>query len=347
MDEVINALDHNLADFSSVYGRVLNFIHYEVDSSKLKAELVTYSETIGKADIALLIPANRVGVEGSIAYCINRGANLLPSSTEKVAKILDAYVESAKDVLPDWEHLPDTLHGKQIRAYVACYSRIDNAKTRVLRGKLEQRALAAEIRKIVTAYAGGKIAVVKMLKEHYQPSLSEAIKDELIKDWVKPLATISDTISLMVNNRASIKAGAKGAKARKMASTASEVDRKGEKAATKVTYKDEDDALGIRSVDPVNLVGSEAAVIYNTKTRHIEFYRAKQGMKLSFQGARIVNFDEASSIGKTIRKPETDLPHWTRATTVRRLEVLSDGIRGKKWEPSGKMNRNTIIIKIM
>ena len=347
MDEVIKTLDHNLADFNSVYGRVLNFIHYEVDSSTLKAELVKYSETIGKSDIALLIPANRVGVEGSIAYCINRGANLLPSSIEKVGTILDAYSQSAKDVSPDWEYLPETAQGKQILAYVACYSRIDNAKTRVLLGKLEQRELATEIRKIITAYAGGKIAVAKMLNEHYQQSIAEAKKDDLIKDWIKPLSTIANTISLMVNNRASIKAGAKGAKARKMASTAGEVDRKGEKAASKVTYKDEDNELGIRSVDPVNLVGSEAAVVYNTKNRHIEFYRAKQGKKLSFQGARIINFDEASSIGKTIRKPETDLPHWTRATTVRRLEVLSDGIRGKKWEPSGKMNRNTIIIKIM
>ena len=51
--------------------------------------------------------------------------------------------------------------------------------------------------------------------------------------------------------------------------------------------------------------------------------------------------------GRTIRRPEADLAHWTRATTIRRLEVLMDGTKGKKWEVNGKMNRNTMIVKVL
>ena len=53
-----------------------------------------------------------------------------------------------------------------------------------------------------------------------------------------------------------------------------QADRKGEKAASKVSYKDEDMNLGIRSVDPTNVVGAVAAVLYNSKNRHCEIYFA-------------------------------------------------------------------------
>ena len=142
-------------------------------------------------------------------------------------------------------------------------------------------------------------------------------------------------------------AGNKDAKARKLTRSLEQVDRKGEKAATKITYKDEDGDLGITSIDPVNAVGSQAVVVYNTRSKHIEVYRAVAGSALSFQGARITNFDTAISMGRTLRKPESDLAHWTRATTIRRLEVLIDGIKGKKWEVTGKLNRNTMIIKVL
>ena len=87
--------------------------------------------------------------------------------------------------------------------------------------------------------------------------------------------------------------------------------------------------------------------MFNTKNRHCEVYRAKEGTKLSINGSRIVNFDDAISIGKTIRKPAQDLVHWISASSVRRLEILSNDINGKKWQVSGKINKNCMIIKIL
>lgn len=347
MDLPISELDHQSPDFKVSYIRAMTQINETVGISSLKEELVRFAATIGREQIAEYIPQSKIGLEAKIAYFLNRGAKLAPQSTEKVIKFLDDMESSGNDQQVNWEYLPETAHSKAIRAYVACYSRIDNAKTRVLLGKLEQRALANEVRKIVRTFGLGKIAITKQLAEHYKDSYLEARADPTIESWVKPLGVVVETLGLMTSNRESIKAGARRAKARRMVSTVDTLDRKGEKAASKVTYKDEDDKLGIRSVDPTNLVGAEAAVVFNTKTKHCEVYWAKSGSRLSVQGARIVNFDEGSSTGRTIRKPETDLPHWTRATTVRRLEVLLQGTKGKKWDVSGKLNRNTMIIKVL
>ena len=346
MDEQIAALDHSKLEFQASYGYILNHLHQTADQSVLKDELITYASRLNRTSAAEAIPANRVGVEGKIAYCLNRGAKLPQSSIEKVTKLLDAQADNTEAELM-FDDLPETSRSRAVQAYVACYSLIDNAKTKVLIGSLSQRDLAGEVRKIVKARGLGKSSITKQLLDHYKQAYLEAVDDPTIKSWVKPLATISETISLMLNNRASIKAGAKGAKARKMRSTVDQVDRKGEKAASKVSYKDEDDKLGIRSVDPTNLVGADAAVVFNTKTRHCEVYMAKQGSKLSVQGAKIVNFDETVSTGRTIRKPEVDLQHWVRASTVRRLEVLIKGIKGKNWEVTGKLNKNCVIVKVL
>ena len=155
------------------------------------------------------------------------------------------------------------------------------------------------------------------------------------------------TISIMVSNRAGIRAGSKKSRAHKMSTTVQTADRKGERAAAKVNYKDTDTNLGIDSVLPTNLIGSDAAVIYNTKNRHCEVYFAETGKKLSITGAKITNFDVEKSQGRTLRKPEQDLPHWSRASNARRLEVLLEQFNGKKWSVAGKLNRNTMILAVI
>jgi hypothetical protein len=348
MDAEIAKLDCTTSGFDEQYGNALNYIHYEIDTAVLKNELVKYANLIGMADIAELITPGHIGVEGKIAYCLNRGARLKESSVERIPKMLTEYKNKlSKEIDFSWESIALSSHGKSVLAYVDCYSHIDNAKTRVLLGKMPARDLAATVRKIVSDKAHGKTIVARQLLEHYRDALVEAKTDTSITDWVKPLTTVVDTLGLLVNNRASVKAGAKGAKARRLANTLEQSDRKGEKAAAKVTYKDEDIDLGISSIDPTNLVGAEAAVIYNTKTRHCEVYFAETGKRLSVHGSRITNYDEKKSTGKTLRNPETDLPHWNRATTVRRLEVLLSQVNGKNWDLAGKFNRNTMVLKVL
>lgn len=347
MDTEIATLDHTNENFESLYGKVLNFVHQEVDKGTLREELIAYAFTLGKEVAAEKVPLDRIMVEGAIAYCINRGALLAPKSIQRVINLLDSITRTEEAESPDWEELSDGAKSKSVQAYVACYSRLDNAKTRVLKGKLSQRDLATEVRSILKTYGTGKNSFVKQLFDHYKESYADARSDDCTKDWVKPLATIVETISFILNNRAAVKSGAKGAKARKMNADVHQVDRKGEKAASKVSYKDEDMNLGIRSVDPTNVVGAIAAIVYNSKNRHCEVYFAKQDEKLSVQGARITNYDEQRSVGKTLRKPEADLPHWTKAGSIKRLEVLLKGVNGKAWELAGKLNKNCLIIKVI
>lgn len=347
MDGEIALLDYTHPEFQARYLIMLNRIDAEVDLAVLKQELVTYAGQYGMDDLANAIPANRIGVEGKIAYCLNRGANLAPSSINRIRRTLQTPPPVIDLDETGFEELPDSSNKRNTRAYVSCYSWIDNARTRVLKGSLSQRDLATEVRRIVQQRSRGKSVIVRRLHEHYTQMHREALQDPCISNWAKPLALIKETLGFMLNVQSSIKAGTKGARDRKMSSTVESFDRKGERAASRIAFKDEDGDLGIRSIDPTNLVGAEAAVVFNTKNRHCEIYLAQPGTRLSVQGARIVNFDESSSTGKTLRHPESDLAHWVRATNLKRLDVLTKGIKGKSWTVTGKLNKNCLIVKVL
>jgi len=348
MQDAIAALDYTGPNFDLQYMQCLTWINTECDQRQLKAELVTYANSLGKADVAELVPQKRVGVEGKIAYCLNRGARLSPASRDRIVTMLAAWVPNHDDTdhTVQFDDIDVTSAGRKVIMVVNCYSLLDNARALVCVNKLILKELPDYVRKTVAERGDGKPAIVRELVKYYQERVEDALSTPATRDWVKPLQVILNTLNLMISNRASVKAGARGAKARKMAATSAQRDRSGEKAAARVQTRQDDNELGIKSVDPANVVGATAAVLYNTKTRHIEVYVATAGV-LSMQGKSITGWDSKVSMGKTVRKPESVLPHWSRAGTVKRLFVLGNDIRGKSWAVTGKISKNHIILKVM
>ena len=347
MQDTIAALDYTQPNFNLQYINCLNWINAECDQRELKANLVTYASSLGLSEVAELVPQKRVNVEGKIAYCLNRGARLAPASRERIINMLKAWTPGEDDdVTVQFEEIDVTSAGRKITMVVNCYSLLDNARARVSADKITLKDLPDYVRKVVADRGEGKPVIVRELVRYYEDRVQDALSTPVTRDWVKPLQVILSTLNLMISNRASVKAGARGAKARKMASTSDQRDRKGEKAAGKVQTKKDDNELGIKSVDPANVVGATAAVLYNTKTRHIELYVATVGA-LSMQGKSITGWDSVVSMGKMVRKPEETLPHWSRASTVKRLFVLGNDIRGKSWTVTGKISKNHVILKVM
>ena len=338
-------INYENPDFGAAYSKALNWIHYEIEPSKIKTELVKWAASVDKTEIAQSIPQNLISVEGSIAYLLNRGAILPQKSIDRLLSFLQKHTPDITDQEPEWQPLPETSTGKAVLAYVNSYAWIDNAKAQVLSGKLAIDELPTVVRKIVERNGMGRPLLTKKLLKHYKQSLTESRLDESTKSWTKPLGVIVDILNLLSGNKAAVKLAAKEAHLRKMNSTT--LDRKGEKAASKIKHKAEDSGLGIKSVSPTNIIGATAAVIYNTKNRHIDVYFANQNQQLTIKGSKIENFDIASSQGKIIRKPENTLQLWVKASNIKRLEILRDAINGKPWELTGKINSNHIVLKVI
>jgi hypothetical protein len=195
-----DAINHLSTDFSIQYVKALNWVHYNVDESELKAELIQCLQD-RKADALVPYVGDLDGVTfstlGKIAYCVNHGADLAPSSMLRIRNALervrDAQTTVAVEVPVGMEYQEQTAAGRVNEIYKACYSRLDNIKARHLNGKITLEQIQDEVRGVLDAQ-GARAQVRKRLVDHYTQSLQEALADKLIKTWVKPLQEIVRTL---------------------------------------------------------------------------------------------------------------------------------------------------------
>lgn len=195
-EPAFDKLVHTSEDFATAYMKALNWIHNTVEPDQLRGELETLLKNRkAEADVAYVgdLDGVTLGTLGKIAYCVNRGAQLAPSSILRIRNALDA-VRNTTPVNPlvvDVEPVREVTAADRINeAYKHCYSRIDNVKARMLNGKTELKDIRGEVEAILETHGGNKAQVHKRLVQHYNERLQEALGDRVLKAWVKPLQEI-------------------------------------------------------------------------------------------------------------------------------------------------------------
>jgi DNA-directed RNA polymerase beta' subunit len=118
-----------------------------------------------------------------------------------------------------------------------------------------------------------------------------------------------------------------------------------EELVKKVKFKATDDKLGITSVPPAQIIGAQAAVVYNTKTRKIGLYVAKTSAGLAVKGTSIDNFTDKST-QKTLRKPEVQLREFKDQNTQKRVETWIKNIKATEIVLNGRVNAEVMILKV-
>ena len=187
-------------NFQTRYMQALNWIHNAVEPSELRGELETLLKNRkAEADVALLEDLDAVTLQtlGKIAYCVNRGAQLAPTSIVRIRNALDAVrgVTRVNPLVMDMEPERELTSAERVNeAYKACYSRMDNVKARMLNGKIELKDVQGEVRGVLAANGGDRAQVRKRLLEHYTESLREAMQTPVCKHWVAPLQEIVKTL---------------------------------------------------------------------------------------------------------------------------------------------------------
>ena len=113
----------------------------------------------------------------------------------------------------------------------------------------------------------------------------------------------------------------------------------------KVKYLKEYPALKLRSVSPDKMVGAGEVWLFNVKYRKLFQYVAQDGMTLTVKGTTLQNFDPEKSGAKTVRKPEVFF-NGIDAMTKRPLVKSFNEIRGVTAKATGRVNEDTIIVKV-
>lgn len=116
------------------------------------------------------------------------------------------------------------------------------------------------------------------------------------------------------------------------------------KLINKVKYQKEFNKLKIKSIMPESIVGCQQLWLYNTKYNHLSVYNATDVNGLSIKGTTLINYDTASSMKKTIRKPEEVIQTVLNGAKGFLKKLLLD-IKTKPIEVNGRINEDTIILK--
>ena len=102
--------------------------------------------------------------------------------------------------------------------------------------------------------------------------------------------------------------------------------------------------LGVRSIPPSKIIGSQVLWVYNIKYRYLGCYKATDTIGFSVKGSTIKNFDMESSTEKKLRKPKDYLETALTGNKVT-LRKLLDNIKTKEKKLTGRINKDTIILR--
>jgi hypothetical protein len=118
-----------------------------------------------------------------------------------------------------------------------------------------------------------------------------------------------------------------------------------EKKVARLKYKKDDTENKLVSIDPVKIMGAQQLWVYNTKTRKLGLYIAKDEAGLAVKGSAIDNYKYSESISKTLRKPKEVLSRVLDGGKVVLRKVMGE-INAKPSELNGRINKDTILLRV-
>lgn len=214
--------------------------------------------------------------------------------------------------------------------------------------------------KDMKVYGGGiiKPAHAKMIKDQYEMITAEAIENlagtcdqlkeaysfmdkKMKKDYVAFFEKINSACDAIILT------GKANRKQRKPRARSKDVIIK------KMKYQVSDGTLGIASISPTDVVYANELWVYNTKTRKVGVYHARNkdprglgrpGAGLLVKGTTIQDFDEETSVQKTLRKPAEQINNWTGNAKTKFAKTFEE-VKTTPTKLNGRMNDTTIILK--
>lgn len=203
----------------------------------------------------------------------------------------------------------------------------------LLRGK---GAKAAQSRYIKGFFQRGYEELLELASGNADEQLREAYK-HLARKNVKKLIEFYQSIMSACDQIAQ--------EAKVMKKPRTKKVKPAEELVKKIKFKAVDDKLGVVSVPAAGLIGAQAAVIYNSKTRKLGIYISKTSAGLHVKGSSITDYTE-KSFQKTLRKPVDQLKEFKEQNTQKRVETWFTKIKSVETMMNGRMNADIMILKV-
>ena len=363
--------DWDGAKFTKNFRLSMEFYRLEKTGKELKPSVINWMAINGydKEDIAAFKKTkdNRCGMTmGGIAACLlrgmpevhqgfNQGRDTAQWLRNEIAKVVtegkddidesddSPKVEKPAVYVPNiQERLREAAGGMSeeldiaIDAWIMDPEAFDPKAFKIvnlLRGK---GAKAAHARFIKGFFSRGHEELLELASGNADEQLREAYKHNSRKN-VKKLIEFYESIMSACEQIAAEQKVLKKPRAKKV--------KPAEELVKKLKFKAVDDKLGAVSVPASNIIGANAAVVYNSKTRKIGVYISTTSAGLNVKGTSIIDFT-TKSFQKTLRKPADQLKEFKEQNTQKRVTDWFGKIKATETLLNGRMNADIMILKV-
>ena len=346
--EKITAIPHKIkgVDFSAAgpendnhakaWRDAMDWARVEMDYSSFKQYFQAWAKKnrdLDEQDHWGALPAYHYATVGRIAFVVQHGA-VMPEDTQtwfdaKVKELLQVKVALADEEEP--QRKLTTVQKRNID-YVTLYSNMEA----IWRKHMGSPADIEEAVKKLLDRAHPNQQMLKRLYDHFKESFADALRDkdnQLVADTIEPIVTVVNVLATSTGNAKAV-ADSRGA------------SRKSVKQASKAKFKTVDLNTDMASINPAMIPGSSKALVYNSKSRKVYLYVAGES-GLGIKGTKVTGYDESASFAKTLRNPKQILGTLRDAATSKRVDVvMGDYIKGKKHPVNGRLNKDTLVIKV-
>lgn len=185
--------------------------------------------------------------------------------------------------------------------------------------------------KLVQQYLRKNIAEWYSAYNNEDEQLAEGYSYVGKRNFKKIIDSFSEVMSLVSKQETKVKAQ----RIRKK----KPVDKK--KMASKIRYQAEHE--GIKSQNPVDIIGANVVWVYDTKRRRLGYYEAETKDSLYVKGTKIYGFGKTCE--KILRKPEEQL---SEVLKLRKNQTITwfDNVKAKCKALKGRMTTETLILRI-
>jgi len=256
--------------------------------------------------------------------------------TPKVVKKVEVYVPTIQDRLRDAAGDMSEELDIAIDSWITDPDAFDPKAFKIVNLLKGKGAKAAHARLIKQYFNRGHEELLELASGQADDQLREGYSHVARKN-VKKLIEFYESIATACEQIAAEQKVLKKPRAKKI--------KPAEDLVKKMKFMLSDTKLGITSVPPASIIGAQAAVVYNTKTRKIGIYGAKTSAGLTVKGTSITDFTE-KSFQKTLRKPLEQLKEFKEQNTQRRAETWFTNIKTTSVALNGRVNEDIVILKV-
>jgi hypothetical protein len=355
--EPILTIESTSMDEANLY----NWYNYYYSNEDAKGFALTYLGSIkyDKAKLRKLAScdAGKLRTVGWLCRCLSQGGVLPIELDAKLWSCLDTLVVQTAEPLDAELEIDDSVQNETVETKVVSIRERVAAKA---------DSYIADIEDLIDVfYREGKIfdaakwfrekniksQLSQRIADYYKPLYSEIFDalqgkdDQLVEAysrWKKPRLKVYlefiKSIVVAAEQQAAVVKAMRKPRAKKV--------KPANVVVAKLKYKETDTEYNIKSVKPTEVIGAQQLWVFNAKYRTIAVYNAIGPSGLSIKGTTLTGFDEKTSIVKKLRKPKEQLHALNNAGKVL-LRKYMDGIKCKPKEATGRINTDTVLIKVV